>query len=250
MDKFKSMLEANRIAHETLQNCKKLILDRETITKEEVQTLAQIALTRYDVPSSFKGVYGFPYIMCISVNDEVIHGAIQENYTIVKGDLVSLDFGVIVNGYCSDCAISFVNDNKVSNPIKKKRKLVRTTEKAINEAVKALEESFPNCKISDITAVLHKYSKGYGVVKNFGGHGIGKELHDGHIFIPNSLDALDVDKRLEIGDVFTIEPMYTLGSGVLVKGEDGFTLKTSDGSLGAHFELSIAITKDGVVVLK
>lgn len=247
--KFNSMLEANRITHEALEHCKKIILDTESITKKEIETLAGFFLTRYNVKSAFQNVNGFPSIMCISINDEIIHGVPNDN-KIVKGDLVSLDFGIRYEGYCSDAAISFINDKKISNPISKKRKLVRATSEALEESVKSLDESFPNCKISDITRIMESYKDDYGIILNFGGHAIGKNLHDSSIFIPNHLNEIKEDKQLKIGDYFTIEPMFTLGSGETFVDEDGFTIKTKDGSLGAHFEYSLTITKDGVVVLK
>jgi len=248
--KFDSMLEANKITHEVLENCKKTIMDRETITKAEVETLAEFALNRHSVEPAFKGVGGFPNVMCVCINDEIIHGLPKEEQTIVKGDLVSLDFGVKVNGYCADAAISFVNDKKIANPISKKRKLVRATQEALEVSVKALENSFPDCKISDITKVVESYKDDYGIVVGFGGHGIGKALHDSSIFIPNTWNNLQTDKYLKAGDYFTIEPMFTLGSTETIVDKDGFTIKTADGSLSAHFEYSIAITKDGVVILK
>lgn len=248
--KFESMLEANKITHEVLEHCKKVILERQTIPKEEIETLANFALTKYDVKSAFKDVGGFPSIICVCVNDEIIHGIPKSGQKIVKGDLVSLDFGVKVNGYCADAAISFINDSKISNPISKKRKLVRATQEALEVAVETLNETFPNCKVSDIGRVIESYRKDYGIVKNFGGHGIGKDLHDSKMFIPNTWNKLQTDKQLKIGDYFTIEPMFTLGSEETIIDEDGFTVKTADSSLSAHFEYSIAIKKDGVVILK
>ena len=126
-EKLKSMREANRITHELLQAGKRLVLSRKEITKEEIEMLAEIALTRNNVKSAFKGVDGYPSIICISVNDEIIHG-LPNSTKIVKGDIVSLDFGVIVNGYYSDAAISFLNSDKILDPISKKRKLVRDTD--------------------------------------------------------------------------------------------------------------------------
>jgi methionyl aminopeptidase len=250
MDKLKAMRESNRITHETLQNCKKVILDREEITKEEVEILAKFALTRYNVKSAFQGVNNFPGVMCISVNDEVIHG-MANNSKIVKGDVVSLDFGVIYEGYYSDAAITFVNNNKISNPISPKRRLVRDTQKAVDAAIDSLRSTYPNCKISDITSAvqLHADDGDYGVVLGYGGHGIGKSLHERHIFVPNHMSQLDRDQELKIGEFFTIEPMFTMGAKETEIGEDGFTIKTVDGSLSAHIEYSIAITEDGIEVL-
>jgi len=250
MNKFESMLEANRITHVALEKCKETILARETITKVEVETLVKFVMTTNNVVSSFKDVYDYPYNMCVSVNDEVIHGVPKEDAKIVKGDLVSLDFGVIYNGYCADAAISFINNTVELNPISKKRKLVRKTKKALDESVRALQDSFPNCKISDIIKAIQTCGEGYGIIDSYGGHGIGENLHDKGLFIPNSFKGFTEDKELQVGDYFTIEPMFTLGSTKTITDKDGYTIKTEDGSLAAHFEYSIAITKDGVIVLK
>lgn len=248
--KFKAMLEANRITHEVLEHCKKVILDREIINKEEIETLAEFALTKHNIESAFKGVGGFPNIICVCINDEIIHGLPKVGQKIVKGDLVSLDFGVKIDGYCADAAISFVNDKKIANPISKKRKLVRATKEALEVSVKALKCSFPNCKVSDVTRVIESYNKEYGIIKGFGGHGIGKDLHESRLFIPNTWCFSQRDSYLKEGDFFTIEPMFSLGSENTIVDKDGFTIKTIDGSVSAHFEYSIAITKDGVIVLK
>lgn len=247
MYKLEAMIEANRITHETLQKCKELILLRELITKEEVAILAKCQMTNYGVVSSFRGVNDFQYDICISVNDEIIHG-IPDETVIVKGDLVSIDFGVIYEGFCADAAISFVNSDVLQDPISKKRKLVRKTKLALEEAVKSLKGVFPNCKISDVANTIQEVGKGYGIVTSFGGHGIGENLHQHEIFIPNTMEGF-VDKNLNIGDFFTIEPMFTLGSSKVIEDERG-TLKTEDRSLSAHFEYSIAITQKGVIILK
>jgi methionyl aminopeptidase len=248
--KLENMREANRITHEVLQMCKSVILGREEITKEEVQILAEIALSRYNVKSAFQGIGNFPGIMCICVNDEIIHG-LPDNSKIVKGDIVSLDFGVIKNGYYSDAAISFVNGSKATTFLSKKKKIVKDTEFALNEAIRVLRENFPNCKLSHITGTIEEIAKaeGYGIVSGYGGHGIGKELHEKELFIPNSWEGFENDIDLKIGDFFTIEPMFTLGTGESIIGEDFFTIKTKDGSLSTHFEVSLAITEKGVEIL-
>ncbi len=250
-NKLESMLEANKITHRILASCKKLILNSDKpIATTEVSKYAQFGLNRLEVDSAFKNVNGFSDIMCISLNDAVIHGLPDEDLFINKGDIVSLDFGVRINGYCSDAAISFVNENRKIPILNKKHKLVKATKQALDDAVKALNKSYPNCKISDITKAINKYEENYGIVLDYGGHGIGKELHETNIFIPNSWNNFHKDRDLKIGDYFTIEPMLTLGSGETFIADDGFTIKTLDKSLSAHFEYSIAITEDGVLILK
>ncbi|HSG32538.1 MAG TPA: type I methionyl aminopeptidase [Thermodesulfobacteriota bacterium] len=249
-DKLASMLEANRITHIVLSNCKKLILNAESITAAEVNQYAEFSLTRFGVQSAFKGVNNFPAVMCISINDGIVHGLPTEDVKIVKGDVVSLDFGVKYNGYCSDAAITFLNGKVSGKGSRKKNKLIKDTEKALNDCIKVLEENFPNCKLSDICKVLDSYSNKYGLVKGYGGHRIGKTLHEPGLFVPNNWSNLYEDRDLKIGDFFTIEPMFTLGADETKVGEDGFTVKTIDGSIAAHFEYSIAITEKGIIVLK
>jgi len=250
-NKFESMLEANKITHQILEACKKLVLASDkSIATTEVSKYAQFGLSRLGVESAFKGIDNFPDIMCISINDTIIHGLPDEDLKIKKGDIVSLDFGVKVDGYCADAAITFVNDRNKLAIFNKKHKLVNDTEQALHDSIKALEKTFPNCKISDITKAVDKYKENYGIVEGYGGHGIGKSLHDKNIFIPNTVDNLRKDKELKIGDYFTIEPMFTLGTGDIIKADDGFSIKTADESLSAHFEYSITITEDGIKILK
>lgn len=249
--KFETMLEANKMTHQILESCKRLILNSDKpIATTEVSKYAQFALNRLGVEAAFRDVNGFSDIMCISLNDAVIHGLPNEEIFIKKGDVVSLDFGIILDEYYSDAAITFINDRKISNPISKKRKLVRATEQALDDAIQALRKSYPNCKISDITKAINKYEENYGIVSDYGGHGIGKGLHESDIFIPNSWHNFHKDRSLKIGEYFTIEPMFTLGLRETFVAEDGFTIKTIDNSLSAHFEYSIAITEDGVIILK
>lgn len=247
MDKFKNMSESNRLTHIALNQCKDLILSRETITKEEVEIFVKLFLTKNNVISAFKGLYGFPSELCISLNDEAIHG-IADDTVIKKGDIVSLDFGVIYEGYNSDAAITFINSS-VINPLGEKAKLVKATRLALEESVVALNASFPDCRISDISKTIERVGKNYSIVGDFGGHGIGETLHDSRIFVPNVYNPDAPEFKLVIGDYFTIEPIFTLGSSDLVASDKGAYV-TDDGSLSAHFEYSLALTKQGIIILK
>jgi len=200
-----------------------------------------------NVKPAFLGYKGYPGIICISVNDEIVHGIPKDEKSIKKGDIVSLDFGVIVNEYCSDMAISFVNKRFSFG---KKQALVEATKQALDDAISILKKTYPNCYLSDITAAIAKYSKKYGIVYSYGGHGVGKEVHESWIFVPNSWRNFEKDMKLPIDSVFTIEPMFTLGSSEVKIDKNGWTVRTEDGSLAAHFEYSIAITNKGIEVLK
>lgn len=246
IDKLESMIEANKIASEILETCKNFILKNGITKSREVSILAKSLMTRHDVKSAFYGVHDFPDVICISVNDCVIHGLANDDFLIQIGDLVSLDTGVIIDGYYSDMAISFINNNITTI----KKQLVDSTKKSLNDAINYLKNSYPNCKLIGITNVINKYSDKYGIVKGFGGHGIGKNLHDRSIWVANNWNDFHGDKTLQIGDFFTIEPMFTLGKGdIYTDTSDGFSIRTKDKSLSAHFEVTVAITSKGITVL-
>lgn len=248
--KLEKMTEANRITHRILESCKELILNSDApMSTAEVEIYVQLMLNRLGLESAFKGLYDFPGLLCISLNDEVIHGLPKEEVKIQEGDIVSLDFGVKLGGYCSDAAITFLNQKRVL-PGNSKARLIKDTEKAMNEAIASLEKSFPNCHVGDVTETIDNYKNKYGIVDEFYGHEIGTEVHQGDLRISNTIDKMQDDRLLTIGQVITIEPMFTLGSGETYIDEDGYAVKTKDGSLAAHFECSVAITKDGVKVLK
>ena len=246
---FDKMEESAKITKEILETCKKQILAVDSISTLEVNQYAEMLLGREGVESAFKGVNGFPHIMCVSVNGDIIHGLPREDVKIVKGDVVSLDFGVIVDGHYSDMAITFVNEEKAILKTNKKFKLVQDTKKALDEAVVALNDQFPNCSLATITKTIDKYKTKYGIIKGFGGHGIGQVLHDSTIYVANSWDDFAGDMPLPIGTYFTIEPLFTLGSNKAEISSDGFTIQTIDGSLAAHWEYTCVVTKDGVKVL-
>jgi len=246
MDKLKALRTANGISNVILEDLKAFILREKVLSTEEVANRAERIMNIMGVISAFQGYKGFPGIMCISLNDEVVHGIPSKDKLIKKGDLVSLDLGVKYQGYCSDMAISFVNS---SFSFGKKQKLVEDTKQALENAIFALQQT-PTYHVSAITQAIANSSKSYGVVTDYGGHRVGAEVHEGNLFIPNSWNMLKQDIIIPIGTVITIEPMFTLGKGDIKVEPDGWTVKTQDGSLAAHFEYSIALTENGAEVLK
>jgi methionyl aminopeptidase len=246
MEKLQALRTANGITSAILEDLKAFILREKVLSTEEVANRAERIMNMMGVTSAFKGYKGFPGIMCISLNDEIIHGIPSKERLIKKGDLVSLDLGVRYQGYCSDMAISFVNS---SFSFGKKQKLVEDTKQALEHAINELKKETVY-HISTITGVIAQYSKKYGIVFEYGGHQIGKEVHEGSLFIPNTWESLAKDQILPVGTVFTTEPMFTLGRGEVVISKDSFTIKTKDSSLASHFEYSIAITENGIEVLK
>jgi methionyl aminopeptidase len=251
MNKLDALRTANTITDAILCDLKSFILREQVLSTEEVAIRAErimrlMSVGSDNIVSAFKGYKGFPSSICISINDEVVHGIPNKNRLIKKGDLVSLDFGIRYKGYCSDMAISFVN-NKFS--FGKKQQLVEDTKQALDNAINDLKKE-RIYHLSTITSAITRYAKKYGVVSDYGGHQIGQEVHEGHLFIPNTWGSLSKDQVLPVDTIFTIEPMFTLGKGEVTVSDDGFTVKTKDGSLAAHFEYSIAITSKGIEVLK
>jgi methionyl aminopeptidase len=252
MNKLKALRTANTITEAILCDLKSFILREKVLSTEEVNVRTE-RLIRYmnmgndGIEPAFKGYKGFPKSICISINDEVVHGIPSETKLINKGDLVSLDMGIRYKGYCSDMAISFVNSTLSFG---KKQKLVEDTKKALDDAIADLNKYYPLCHLSTITAAINKYSDRYGVVHAYGGHEVGEQVHQGNLFVPNSWNNFKKDVILKPGIVFTIEPMLTLGKGDVKIDEDSWTVRTEDGSLAAHFEYSVAITDKGVEVLR
>ena len=251
MNKLNALRTANTITDAILCDLKSFILREKVLSTKEVEVrtdrLIKLMSLNDNIVPAFKGYKGFPSSICISLNDEVVHGIPSKDKIIKQGDLVSLDFGVRYEGYCSDMAISFVN-SKIS--VGKKQRLVEATKQALDNAIKDIQKAYPLCNISTITAAIHKYSKKYGIVSAYGGHEVGKQVHQGNIFISNSWDNFFKDYIIPVGMAFTIEPMLTLGKGNVITDSDGWTVKTKDSSLAAHFENSLIVTNKGIEVLK
>jgi methionyl aminopeptidase len=193
------------------------------------------------IKPAFKGYNGFPYCLCVSVNDEVVHG-MPGNRVLKDGDIVSLDFGILYDGFYGDAALTY----KVGDIAKKTEKLLAVTEESLYEGIREAKEGNRLHDISHaIQACVEK--AGFSVVREFVGHGIGRSLHE-EPQIPNYGEK-GTGIRLKKGMVFAIEPMVNMGkSDVMIK-NNGWTAVTKDGSLSAHFEHTIAITENGADIL-
>jgi len=211
------------------------------VTTLELDRAAEALILSHGAKPGFKGYDGFPYSLCASVNDNVVHG-LPSKYILKEGDVVGLDLGVIYKGFYSDMAVT-VAVGKVSFEAKR----------IINVAKKSLRLAIKKAKIGntigDIGNTIQRFveDQGFGVVKDLCGHGIGKELHEDPK-IPNFGKRGGGEKLIE-GMVICIEPMITAGDYNLKKSTDGSGYATNDGSLSAHFEHTIAITKKGPVIL-
>ncbi|WP_448587204.1 type I methionyl aminopeptidase [Thermocrinis sp.] len=203
---------------------------------------ARAAFLNYK-PSFSKTSY--PAALCVSVNSAIVHGLPKREVVLQEGDIVSLDFGAVLDGYAGDSAIT-VPVGKVSED---KEKLLKATKEALKEALKAC---IPGNWLSDITKAIKRVADAYGVypVKNLGGHGIGRKVHEPP-FVPNHLEDFkhERDVKLRAGMVLAIEPMLSLGTSEITHDGDQWTVLTADGSPAAHYEHVVAITKDGPMVL-
>ena len=191
---------------------------------------------------AFKGYRGFPATVCISINDEVVHGIPSAHRRIKEGDIVGLDLGCIVEGYYADCAFTLA----IGDIPSKVQQLLDITRESLDAAI---AECRAGRRLSDVSHAVqaHVERHGFSVVRAFVGHGIGRALHEDPQ-IPNFGDP-GRGPQLRPGMVLAIEPMVTMGSWEVKVLDDGWTAVTRDGSLAAHFEHTIAVTDDGPEVL-
>ena len=207
--------------------------------------LEQAALKKIEelgAKSAFKGYHGYPAALCTSVNHQVIHGIPSERAVLKEGDIVSVDCGVVIDGFYSDCAMTY----PVGTISAEAQKLLRVTEASLYAAI---DKAVAGGRLFDIGNAVQTMceAEGYGVVREFVGHGIGRSMHEDPQ-VPNYGDP-GKGPRLKAGMVLAIEPMINAGKADVKVLEDGWTAVTVDGSLSAHFEHTVAITKDGPLIL-
>ena len=212
------------------------------ITTAELDRIAEKFILSCGAKPNFKGYGGFPATACISINNEVIHGIPSKKRKLQEGDIVSVDLGAVLNGFHGDNAATFACGT-VSDEAKR---LMDTTRESLYEGIKMARAGG---RVGDISAAVQGYveARGYSVVRQYVGHGVGTSLHEAPE-VPNFGEA-GRGVRLVPGMTLAIEPMVNAGSyGVKVL-PDGWTVLTSDGSLSAHFEHTVAITADGPVIM-
>ncbi len=207
----------------------------------ELDVIVAEELERSGAEPSFKGYRGFPANLCVSINDEIVHGIPGER-VLDEGDIVSLDLGAIIMGFQGDAALT-IGVGEISPEAKQ---LIQTTQTALKAGIAAAR---PDAKLGDISVAIQTYveSRGHSVVREYSGHGIGREMHE-EPQIPNfGLPASG--PVLKKGMTFAIEPMVNIGDWHTRLGGDHWTVLTADGSLSAHFEHTIAITDGEAEVL-
>lgn len=193
-------------------------------------------------PSGVRGVPAFPGTLCTSINDTVIHGIPSKKDIIKDGDLVSIDLVILKNGFNGDAARTFI----VGNASEEAKRLVEVTKQAFFEGIKFAK---PGYRVGDISNAIGNFvwNNGFDVVREFQGHGIGKEMHE-EPGVPNYGKA-GRGLRLEPGMTIAVEPMVTAGNPDILELDDGWTIVTEDGSLSAHYENTILITENEPKIL-
>jgi methionyl aminopeptidase len=237
---LRRLREANQLVGRVLDVVREAVVPG--ITTAELDALAEREIRAGGAVPAFKGYKGYPATICASVNEQVVHGIPSPETVLKEGDIISIDLGARLDGYYGDSAVT-VAVGKISP---KAAELLRVTEESLWKGIDAVR---PGSRVSDIGHAVQKHveASGFSVVREFVGHGIGSELHE-EPQIPN-YGAPGRGPRLAEGMVLAIEPMVNAGAAGVKVLQDGWTAVTSDRSLSAHFEHTVAVTSDGVEVL-
>ena len=237
---IKLMREAGKILAKVHEELGKAI--EPGMSTMDIDRLGERLIRSYGCIPSFKNYNGYPASICVSVNDEVVHGIPNKHHILREGDIVSLDAGVIWQGYHSDAA----RTHGMGTISPEAAKLIEVTRQSFFEGIKF---AVPGNHLNDISAAIQKYAEsfGYGVVRDLVGHGIGTKLHE-EPEVPN-FSQKRKGIRLEPGMTLAVEPMITAGRYDVVWLDDDWTVVTDDGSLAAHYENTILITEDGPEIL-
>jgi methionyl aminopeptidase len=235
------MRRSGRIVRQVLQEVKAMVAPG--VSTMDLERAAEDKIRDLGAKPAFKGYYDYPCVLCTSVNNEIIHGIPSEKRVLKEGDIVSIDCGVVLDGYYGDSAITVPVGGKVSDELKK---LLEVTETSLK---KAIEEVRLGKTVGDVGAAVQEYveANGFSVVRDFVGHGIGTRLHEDPQ-VPN-YGTRGHGTRLREGMVLAIEPMVNIGKPGARVLDDKWTAVTEDGSYSAHFEHCVAVTRNGPLVL-
>lgn len=239
-DEILVMQEANQIVAEVLTMLQQVV--EIGITTWELDKIAEERCYKLQAKPAFKGYRGFPGSLCLSVNEEVVHGIPSRKKKLKKGDIVSIDFGVLFKGYYGDSAITL----PVGSISEDLTRLIDVTNISL---YKGIEKAVVGNRIGDISKTVQDYveQNGFSVVRQFVGHGIGTALHEAPE-IPNFYQG-ERTSRLLPGMVLAIEPMVNMGTHKVKVLRDGWTVVTGDRKPSAHFEHSVAVTENGPLIL-
>ncbi len=236
---IESIRESSQIVAQTLQILERVI--EPGIATRDLDKMAEQFIRKHGGIPSFKGYHGFPSSVCCSVNEQVVHG-IPGARKLKEGDIITLDVGVYKNGYHGDSAITVA----VGHISTEAQQLMKVTKEALHLGI---QHARAGGRLGDIGHAIQTLVEqyGYGIVRQYTGHGIGRELHEApHVLHYGKANS---GLRLKTGMVFTIEPMITTGSHEVNINKDGWTAVTTDKSLCAQFEHTLAITKQGTEIL-
>ncbi len=241
---IKQLREGGKILAETLQLVSELAaeaLKREVSTKE-LDQLAEKNVRKYQAEPAFLGYGGFPASLCASINQEIVHGIPREDVFLKEGDLLKLDFGVKYKNLITDSAITVA----IGKASKSAYKLLETTK---NSLMIGLEQIYPNSCLGNYGSAVDRYARknGFSTVKELVGHGVGYEVHEPPQIL--NYGKAGTGLKLEEGMVLAFEPMLNEGTDKIKLALDEFTFETADGKLSAHFEHTVAVTKDGHRIL-
>lgn len=240
-DEIEKIYKASQIVRKSLDEVEAAV--RPGVTTWQLNDIAEQTTLKLGGKPAFKGYRGFPACLCTSVNNEVVHGIPRKDRVLKEGDIVGIDYGASWQGYFGDSArtiaVGFTPEGRLAD-------LLSTTKESLQRAIKAIK---PGHFVQDISRAIESYvsPKGFGIVKDYVGHGIGTQPHE-EPPIPHYVTR-DRGPRLKEGMVICVEPMINMGSDEVRLLDDGWTVVTSDGSLSAHFEHTIAVVKDGARVL-
>jgi methionyl aminopeptidase len=239
-EEIEAMRVSNLVVAEVLSVLKENV--RVGATTMDLERIAEDETRKRKAAPAFKGYRTYPFCLCASVNNEVVHGMPSEKKVLRDGDILSLDFGVYCNGFYGDAAITV----PVGEASAEARRLMDVTAESLERGIDAAREGG---RLLDISSAIQRCAEagGFSVVREFVGHGIGRELHEPPQ-VPN-FGLPGRGPRLKSGMVLAIEPMINMGGSDVRVLDDGWTAVTADGSLSAHFEHTVAITPDGPYVL-
>jgi methionyl aminopeptidase len=235
------MRRSGQVVREVLEHVRQAV--KPGATTLDLERVAAAKIRELGVTPAFKGYHGYPCVLCTSINSEVVHGIPSAERKLRDGDIVSIDTGVVMDGYYGDSAITVAVGSKVTE---KTQKLLAVTEASLESAIRAVK---PGATLGDVGAAVQETvePQGFSVVRDFVGHGIGTHLHEDPQ-VPN-FGTRGRGPKLRAGMVLAIEPMVNEGGAAVQVLKDGWTTVTRDGSWSAHFEHTIAVTDEGAMVL-
>ncbi|MBQ8288471.1 MAG: type I methionyl aminopeptidase [Clostridia bacterium] len=239
-EQISAMQKAGKITAEALVLAGEAV--KPGITTKHLDDIIRHHIEKSGARPSFLGYGGFPASACISVNDEVIHGIPSKDVVLQDGDIVKVDVGAFIGGYHGDSARTFA----VGNISDEAKRLIRVTEESFWQGLKKLEIG---ARLGDVGAAIegHVKENGYSVVRKYVGHGVGRNLHESPD-VPN-YGTPGRGQRLCAGMTLAIEPMVCTGTSEVHELSNGWTVVTNDGGLAAHYENSVALTENGIIVL-